>query len=96
MLESKVKLLLLRGIENVSYTGANVLIAVAEKLERVETWAKQQYNRRTKAPSVMQYANRLIEYADHPVLLVLFSQYMSLIDSGIDPESAFELVTRAQ
>lgn len=45
-------------------------------------------------PSFEQYANRLIEYMDHPYINAAYNKYVMLVQAGFSPDDAFNLVTK--
>ncbi len=46
-----------------------------------------------KHPTFVQYANRLIEFIDEPYIVAAYNRYVMLVESGLEPSTAFHMVT---
>lgn len=45
-------------------------------------------------PSLIQWANRLIEFVDDREIVDSAKRFIALVDNGVDPAFAFRMVTR--
>ena len=48
-----------------------------------------------KHPTFIQYANRLIEFIDEEYINVAYNRYVMLVQSGLEPSTAFHMVTNS-
>lgn len=86
---------LIKGIaERACYNTAELCVMCAVQLE---VWgmllAKKYYYDKSHPPTVMQFANRLIEFVDSRWIVVAYNAFIQLVNEGVPPEQAFVMIT---
>lgn len=72
----------------------NIALSIAENSDRGALAMRRYYSGflTEQEPSLRQWVNRLIEHVDSRYIIVAYHYFMSLIEAGISPDSAFEEV----
>lgn len=49
---------------------------------------------KNNSPSLLQWANRLIEFVDDKEIVDTAKRFLTLVDNGVEPSFAFRMVTK--
>ena len=81
-------------LEKILKKTTSATLFLAEKSDQAALSMRRYYSSYVieEEPSLRQWVNRLIEHVDSKYIIVAYHYFMSLIEAGVSPDSAFEEV----